>query len=480
MSVCPTIRSRTLIGILVTTVTVVLCLWIEFTHPANGDTAWFLYMAQQGLRGATLYRDLVDVNPPAIVWFGMPVVWVADLVDLPVTRLFSAVVVVLLLVSSVWWASMYRRLCRRPAGVLAALSLAAVLLFSVANLTQRDTLVLLGLWPWVMTTALRTSGVKLSTAEQIAAGLAAAIAIAIKPPYLLVPVTLSLLPSQPRPWRDPAWQALASVGVADVLAVLIWAPGYVPTVRVLAADYYRYHQLGIVGQLLRSIGVVVLAALALLLGAAVRLRSRAVWTAWLASVVMLAAMLTQGKGFPYQAVPACIGAALTAILALGLSTSGLPRAWSIGALMILVFSPLGLPVLRVLVHPADYELRQAALRRVIEREAPTGTVLIVSPAMFDIWPLILDLGRPWPLAIPSAWLGPTAEAWPWFVGQVRRAVQGRPVLIFARRGTAGSGLAARPGGQLGWMRADPILGPALATYDTLPDAGPYAVLRRPR
>jgi hypothetical protein len=195
---------------------------------------------------------------------------------------------------------------------------------------------------------------------------------------------------------------------------------------------------------------------------------------------MLVAMLTQGKGFPYQAVPACIGAALTAILALGLSTSGLSRAWSIGALTILLLSPLGLPVLRVLAQPADYELRQAALRRVIEREAPTGTVLIVSPALFDIWPLMLELGRPWPLAVPSAWLGPTAETWPWFLGEVRRAVQRRPVLILARRGTPGSSSAAMRRGQLGWMRADPILGPALATYDTLPDAGPYAVLRRPR
>ena len=63
MSVCPTIRSRTLIGILVTTVTVVLCLWIEFTHPANGDTAWFLYMAQQGLRGQQQFVNALKINP---------------------------------------------------------------------------------------------------------------------------------------------------------------------------------------------------------------------------------------------------------------------------------------------------------------------------------------------------------------------------------------------------------------------------------
>jgi Dolichyl-phosphate-mannose-protein mannosyltransferase len=461
----------------------VAALWFEFTHPANGDTAWFLYMSRAGLHGARLYRDLIDLNPPTIVWLGMPVVWLADLVNLPVTRVFAAVVVLLLFGSACWWASLYRRLLHRSAGLLAMVSAAAVLLFSVSNLTQRDTLVLLGLWPWALTSALRAEGEHLSMGELLGVGLAAGIAIALKPPYLLVPLALVMLPSQPRPWRDPAWWVLALVGLTNVLAVLRWAPDYIPAVRTFAPDYYGYHRLGFVAQLLRSTSVVVVLSLVLLLGARLRLRDRAIWAAWRTTAVMLGALLVQGKGMPYQAVPAFIAAALTAILAFARSSSGLPKAWAAAALSLLLVSPMGFPAFRFVARPVRYEVRQAALRHAIEREAPTGTILIVSPALFDIWPLILDLGRPWPLAVPCAWLRPSNRTWPWFVGQVRRAVQGRPALIFARRDVPDPVYASKPMDQLRWMRADSVLGPALVTYDSLPDVGPYAVLRsrsRPR
>src|SRR5262252_7395051 len=36
--------------------------------PLKDDTAWLLYVTQQWLAGRHLYVDLIEVNPPMIVW----------------------------------------------------------------------------------------------------------------------------------------------------------------------------------------------------------------------------------------------------------------------------------------------------------------------------------------------------------------------------------------------------------------------------
>ena len=36
--------------------------------PLKDDTAWLLYVAQEWLAGRQLYVDLIEVNPPMIVW----------------------------------------------------------------------------------------------------------------------------------------------------------------------------------------------------------------------------------------------------------------------------------------------------------------------------------------------------------------------------------------------------------------------------
>src|SRR5215468_8301192 len=36
--------------------------------PLKDDIAWLLYVSQQWLAGRQLYVDLVEVNPPMIVW----------------------------------------------------------------------------------------------------------------------------------------------------------------------------------------------------------------------------------------------------------------------------------------------------------------------------------------------------------------------------------------------------------------------------
>ncbi len=49
----------------------------SFSKPLNHDAAWYLYGAGRVVQGAKLYRDIVDINPPLIFYFGCPAVLLA-------------------------------------------------------------------------------------------------------------------------------------------------------------------------------------------------------------------------------------------------------------------------------------------------------------------------------------------------------------------------------------------------------------------
>ena len=43
-------------------------LFIALRSPLKDDIAWLLYVARRWLAGRELYIDVVEVNPPLIVW----------------------------------------------------------------------------------------------------------------------------------------------------------------------------------------------------------------------------------------------------------------------------------------------------------------------------------------------------------------------------------------------------------------------------
>ena len=47
--------------------------------PPHPDLAFYLYAARRMLGGAVLYRDVVEINPPLIIWLNIPAVLIAEL-----------------------------------------------------------------------------------------------------------------------------------------------------------------------------------------------------------------------------------------------------------------------------------------------------------------------------------------------------------------------------------------------------------------
>src|SRR5208282_5012164 len=80
----------------------VLVLATAITSPLKDDVAWLLYVARKWLGGERLYEDIVEVNPPLIVWiYALPAMVSSWLGVSPKTvsePMFAA-----LLLGCAWW-----------------------------------------------------------------------------------------------------------------------------------------------------------------------------------------------------------------------------------------------------------------------------------------------------------------------------------------------------------------------------------------
>ncbi len=82
-------------------VTLVLVLIAAIRSPQKDDVAWLLYVAHRWLHGKQLYVDLVEVNPPLIVWIYAVPVWLADLFGVRL-RMIAEPFFALAMLASAW------------------------------------------------------------------------------------------------------------------------------------------------------------------------------------------------------------------------------------------------------------------------------------------------------------------------------------------------------------------------------------------
>lgn len=222
---------------------VVLGALAQFRLPMNHDVAWLLALAGRVLKGARLYVDYPEVNPPLIVWLNLPVAWAADLTGLAPTTLLRALVVTLAVIALGASACLTRG--RRDAGGAGAAMLVVAAYALVAlpgyDFGQREHLALLLVLPYLAEAACRAEGAAASRGAQLAVAAWATVGIALKPHFLLVPLLVEavvLAHSRRRPGAGLVLMAalLAAYGVA----VLWLTPDYLPMMRLFSRAYWHY------------------------------------------------------------------------------------------------------------------------------------------------------------------------------------------------------------------------------------------------
>jgi hypothetical protein len=489
----------------------------QFLGPPIPDVSWLLYTAGRLLDGAELYRDVVEVNPPLIVWLNLLPVSLARALGLSDVVVYRVLIVAGALGSLALCRALVRPLpeFQDPLARRVGLLLAGFVLLplAAADFGEREHLLLILALPYVMLAAARLQRQPVRPALAVLAGLMTGFAIALKPYFLLLPLAVegSLLPARLGLRTRAELAAIAAVLLGYLVAVLLWARPYWDLVRELGPPYFRFLRESVLLTAVTGNGAGV-ALCAMLAYVALRERARRLPLATVllaATIGLFASAALQQKGWRYHFYPS-MG---TGFLLLGVLVSVRPatrslagRIYRAAAVAVLVCLPLfiaaaGVQWARDPLGPdriADPDF--PALRDLIRREAPGGSVLVLSSNMASAFPLVPESGARWASRFPSVWM--LAAAYQDEIASpaplqyrdpaARTALEremSRAVAADLRRERPDLVLVLRPGPdrwewgvrRLDYVRyfeADPDVGQELQAYGYLTDVGEYRAFKR--
>lgn len=164
-------------------------------YPLNEDSYWIIYSTEYMLKGATLYIDIVETNPPLIFLISMLPVKVAHYFSLQMTTVYIAYVTLLsffsyhlvrqLLLESKRFNSVQTEL-------ISYMSLVVLLLVPSGDFAQREHFMVIFVLPYIIMSMLNERRSFTSTTV-VSVALFAALGFNLKPHFFLLFIILELL-----------------------------------------------------------------------------------------------------------------------------------------------------------------------------------------------------------------------------------------------------------------------------------------------
>jgi hypothetical protein len=454
--------------------------------PVDSNIGWLISVARAVLGGARLGSDIVETNPPMAVWIHLPAAAIEAATGLAAEPIFVALVFALAAaaawrLAAAWTHAGLGRRYDLP------IALAVFLLAPLATFGEREHVAPLLIVPAIATAIERGAGRRPSWPAIVVAGLAAGIAVTIKPQFAAPVAALALWQAvrlrTPRALFVPEAVLAAVVAVAVAAAVWHWLPSYVDDVLPVLFDLYRPARLDLptlVTEIKMAKWLFGLVAFGYL---TIRLATPAGSAALLAAATgFIVGYLDQGRGWTYQFFP---GAALLMLAVLRRVPEGLAapdrraRLATVAAAVVMLST---LPHFSRFIPPNTALV--AAVRAALPRPHPT--ILAISADLTPGHPIATDLGARWAGTYSSRWITAYAD--------VRHEMTSDPAALaradaWARhdRDVTNRDLAERrpdivlvglgPLGWPAWIAADPTTRRLMAGYRRV-FAEPVPAIRR--
>ncbi len=374
--------------------------------PTNSDAAWYLYMAGRILDGARPYRDVVDTNPPLIVFLNIAIVALGRAIGVSAEVVLPAVLLVLSGLSLVlsWRLSRGLPPALRRAGLITWTLL--LLVHPGTMFGQREHLLLILVLPAMFASIADARGERPSRRLAVASGVMAGFGFGLKPFFVPTVIAVEIYVAVrrgPRVWVRPQALALAAVFLIYGAAMVAWTPQYFDVARELAPLYPHHGPAGPV--LLASSWRLVLVVGAVALAWFVGRRFAPEWgeVFGLLALGVTAAVYLTGKGWNYHWLPAC-SVAIALCMGSGVLLASQLRA---GRLRRYAFVALALVPLAQATHSLcssatlwhDRQPEQLVRRHVAEGES----LLVLSPWLHRSFPMVNETGVGWGMRHPMLW-----------------------------------------------------------------------------
>jgi hypothetical protein len=466
--------------------------------PMNSDVAWLLYAGGQVLDGARLGVDVVEVNPPLIVYLNAAVEGISRLAG--VSSLIGLPLCVVALVGvSLAMCHRLRDALPPALGQVAILVLAYMLMvYTGPMIGQREHLLVILILPYAYAAAIVARGGRISLGMAIASGVMAAVGFALKPFFVLALVGVELYLVRRRGGRillRPQAVAMAIVLALYAAALVVFTPEYFTFVWRWYAIYRAYQPYqGVLRAGTWRLGVLAAAVL----GAHVLLRGRA--SEWARIMIVLALMLTlgvylQGKGFLYHWYPAI---AITAVLlALAVTAAFLrwwPRRWVLRPEFALALA-VPLACLDSNLSWSGGQYRDLGAYDIVRKYAKDDAIGVLSTYVYTVFPMVNETGVRWASRYSSLWQIPgfyQAQGWthyrtPEEMSELERALvdsvaadleRTRPAILFVDKSPPTPAMEGFD--YQAYLAASPRFARILEDYRFLVNTANYRVLERKR
>jgi len=210
--------------------------------PLKDDVAWLLWVAKKWLSGRELYVDLVEVNPPLVIWlYAIPAgiaVWLGVLPKLVSTLFFAAI-----LLGSAWWtATLLHGRAPLLERRIPVFSIIATLLLVLPGVEygQREHLLAAVVLPYIALFVRALENEREPLVQAAIAGAIAALGCAMKPSYGLALLLLEIIGflRGHRRLRMAPLSFVVTTGLYGA-AVLVFEPDFLTKAVPLALAIYQ-------------------------------------------------------------------------------------------------------------------------------------------------------------------------------------------------------------------------------------------------
>ena len=471
------------------------------------DVSFLLYAAGRVIDGARYGADIMEINPPLIVWLYMLPVLAARVIGAsPYTML--TVFTLLLAGAALFAMSRALDLGRERTLILTALA-AALVVVPALDFGQKEHVAGALCVPWVAIAIVRADGRQPRGWLLAFASIAGSLGFLLKPYFLLAWLAIEavlVLRRGPRIVLRTENVCFAIGGLAYVTATALLAPDFIDLAMRLGPAYGNYLAQGRLEAGMAWIGA------AIFVWYRLRHPSHSVAAAVLeaGTIGFILSAVCQLKWWTYHFLPATI----FALPALALVPLPELRRWRApdGVVAVLMKSVVVymlvaavLENIDVLTHPENPEnLSEPYMFEMLQsiaEHAPAGPVMILSTNIHSAFPVVPLSGAIWASRLPHLWPLMTSYEGQWRSGgtihfrpaeerggiekwlnevilEDLRVFRPRMIFVMAHNPEINDSGGARRIDYLAYLRDDPRLDEALSNYRPLPDVGRYDVLER--